>query len=277
MTRALSIHIGLNRVDPSSYGGWAGELHACEADAHSMRDIASTLGYETETLLTRDATAGAVIAAIQRAATRLSSGDICLITNSSHGGQVADTNGDEPDGRDETWAMYDRQIVDDELYTLWATFDSGVRIVVVSDSCHSGTVTRAALIADTEWEPPPLADGSFPGVRGIPWEVAQRDARERADLYRQVQDAVPSSDKIDVEASVLLMSGCQDNQVSLDGERNGLFTAKLLEVWDGGAFQGSYRQLTTQILARMPPSQSPRLFPTGRRDDAFMKSRPFTP
>jgi hypothetical protein len=38
--------------------------------------------------------------------------------------------------------LYDRQLIDNELYALWARFRPGVRICVISDSCHSGTVTR---------------------------------------------------------------------------------------------------------------------------------------
>jgi len=64
---------------------------------------------------------------------------------------VPDRNGeDEEDRSDETWVAYDRQIVDDELYALWGKFAAGVRIFVLSDSCHSGTVARGieASVAD---------------------------------------------------------------------------------------------------------------------------------
>lgn len=43
---------------------------------------------------------------------------------------------------DETWVLYDRQLVDDELYKIWSKFKPLVRILVFSDSCHNGTVTR---------------------------------------------------------------------------------------------------------------------------------------
>ena len=40
-------------------------------------------------------------------------------------------------------------------------------------------------------------------------------------------------------ASVILISGCQDNQLSLDGDRNGLFTQTLLGVWDDGKWKAA--------------------------------------
>ncbi len=37
--RAMSLHIGLNRVDPKHYGGWSGPLAACECYANDMAAI----------------------------------------------------------------------------------------------------------------------------------------------------------------------------------------------------------------------------------------------
>ena len=33
MAKGVSVHIGINEVDPAHYGGWTGALNACEADA----------------------------------------------------------------------------------------------------------------------------------------------------------------------------------------------------------------------------------------------------
>ena len=142
MSKGTSIHIGLNRVDPVHYGGWDGQLTACEFDAKDMRAIAHAQGFTTHMLLTTAARAGAVAKAMTQAAATLLGGDMLLLTYSGHGGQVPDTNHDEADRQDETWVLYDRELVDDELYSLWARFKPGVRIVVISDSCHSGTVAR---------------------------------------------------------------------------------------------------------------------------------------
>ena len=37
MAKGISIHIGLNHVDPKHYQGWDGALNACIADANDMR------------------------------------------------------------------------------------------------------------------------------------------------------------------------------------------------------------------------------------------------
>ena len=47
--------------------------------------------------------------------------------------------------------------------------------------------------------------------------------------------------------AVILISGCQDNQTSMDGDHNGAFTEQLLKVWNNGAFSGNYAQFHKQI------------------------------
>ena len=78
MPQGISIHIGLNKVDADHYGGWSGQLRACEADAGDMASIASSRDFETTTILTADATADAVTSAITDAAEKLESGDELL-------------------------------------------------------------------------------------------------------------------------------------------------------------------------------------------------------
>ena len=42
-------------------------------------------------------------------------GKVRVIDVSSHGSNVKDNDGDEPDGRDEAVVMYDRFVIDDEI------------------------------------------------------------------------------------------------------------------------------------------------------------------
>jgi metacaspase-1 len=287
--RAMSLHIGLNSVNPKHYGGWSGPLAACEFDANDMEAIARSQGMTPKKLLTKAGTRKAVLAGLRAAAKALKKGDLFFLTYSGHGGQVPDASGDEDDKQDETWCLYDAQLIDDELYFELSKFAAGVRILVLSDSCHSGTVTRARP------EPPP------PGWRPklMPADVALRVYAQHQKFYDALQralaqsagkatladpDAVLSTLSVQsgriqsiakrLKAAAILISGCQDNQVSLDGDHNGAFTGQLRRVWNNGKFKGTHVQLHAQIVAGMPPAQTPNLFllgPTG----AFAAQRPF--
>jgi len=269
MAQARSLHIGLNEVDPAAYGGWDGRLAGCHNDVTSMQGIADALGYRSAKLLDREANADDVIAAIRDAARSLSGGDIFLLTYSGHGGQVDDTNGEEPDRLDETWVLWDRMLIDDELYALWAEFQPDVRIAVVSDSCHSGSVTRAVPFA---------SDGSpLPLQRRMPLDVERRTYEEHKDLYDGIQARVPTREGSSIGAAVQLISGCQDNQTSADGSGNGLFTGTLLEVWQDGRFEGSMHVLRDQIAGRMPSDQTPNYYIVGTPSTPFEDGPAFRP
>ena len=272
MAVARALHIGLNSVDPAAYDGWSGDLTACEFDADDMKAICETAGMTTTTLLTPDATADAVLAAIDEAAATLVSGDLFLVSYSGHGGQFEDENADEADGLDETWVLYDRQVIDDELYQRWASFADGVRIVVLSDSCHSGSVVKAQLDAGD----PSVVTDVFAGGRFMPEDVNLRDNAARKALYDQVLAGTPKEGEQALKARVLLMSGCQDNQTSADGDRNGLFTGTLRVVWADGAFTGGYRKLLTEVKAAMPPWQSPNYLRLNDPKRTFNRERPFS-
>ena len=105
-------------------------------------------------LLTEKATCDAVLKAIATASSDLESGDLFFLTYSGHGGQVQDVDGDEKDDQlDETWCLFDSQLRDDDINTALASFAEGVRILMLSDSCHSGTVSRGiALERDQKLE-----------------------------------------------------------------------------------------------------------------------------
>jgi hypothetical protein len=74
--------------------------------------------------------------------------------------------------------------------------------------------------------------------------------------------------------AVILISGCQDNQTSMDGEHNGAFTEQLLSVWNHGAFKRNYANFYALIKSRMPATQTPNLFTLGSAG-AFLAQRPF--
>jgi peptidoglycan hydrolase-like protein with peptidoglycan-binding domain len=365
MSTGLSIHIGLNHVDPAAYNGWDGKLFGCINDARDMQSIANGIGYQSMLLTDGQATSSSVISAIGQAAQSLESGDTLFLTYSGHGGQVDDVNGEEADAQDETWVLYDRQLIDDELYCLWSQFAPGVRIVMLSDSCHSGTVLRMLKLSDdlkreirsskgappsakvslldslatnlrvpadsgdsgdsgegshggttrdakgrysrsTESSDAPMASsggGTGTAVMDRPTTATTQAAQGSAaaeetqsvakaktippDVRELVNDTHAAenaslqwlagpSEKAQVAASVILISGCQDDQLSMDGSGNGLFTEKLKATWNNGSFNGDYQAFWAGIVARMPASQKPNYATTGAPNPTFEAERPFT-
>lgn len=309
MAQGLSLHIGLNGVDASKYNGWPGTLAGCVNDANAMQAIAVAQGFTPTQLITEAATADAILTQIGQAAHALQSGDTFLISYSGHGGQVPDATGDSPNGMDDTWVAYDRMILGHELYNLWSQFAAGVYIEVYSDSCHSGTVIRDLVISGNNpfAGVKPNGKRDMPSLSGLgaarnfntvfgaaPGKAATRDMPKISaaipprsippalalQLYNQKRDmyeALQWTRKKDVPtATVILISGCQDNQTSQDGAVNGLFTEKLLNVWNNGAFTGTLPQFHQAIVALMPSDQTPNYFSVGPANDTFTNSRPLT-
>jgi|GraSoiStandDraft_4_1057263.scaffolds.fasta_scaffold205689_2 hypothetical protein len=277
MTKGISLHIGLNSVDSLHYQGWSGPLNACEADADDMADLAGHQGFASTKLLTNKATRDAVLLEIANAAKQLKSGDMFFLTYSGHGGQAPDLNGDEDDGKDETWCLYDGELIDDELYSSWGAFKSGVRILLLSDSCHSGTVSKAMHYSTKARSGLTPAEAPVPVYRAMPDEVALRVYQNNKQFYDAILKRRDLAKALGgVKASVLLISGCQDNQLSRDGTFNGLFTGTLKTVWNGGTFDGSYRAFHKAIGAKMPPDQTPKLSMVGANNPAYVGQGPFT-
>jgi hypothetical protein len=188
-------------------------------------------------LLDEQATVAALDERMASYAALLEAGDRLLLTYSGHGGQRPDANGDEDDGKDETWCLFGAELLDDQIGAMLARFRRGVKIVVLSDSCHSGTVTRARRIR-------PVAKLPDPEL-GI------------------------------VQASVILLSGCTDPQVSGDMPRGGVFTTTMLDIYRALPKGAGWRTLHRQVVQAMPRHQTPRLDLSGIIDPAFVDERPF--
>jgi len=287
--KAVSVHVGLNAVDPKHYEGWSGELVACEFDAQDMATIARAAGMKSTLLVTKKATRANVLAAVRSASKTLRPGDLLFVTYSGHGGQVPDVTGEEDDKLDETWCLYDGELIDDEVFQALSRFAAGVRILVFSDSCHSGTVIRARIpegipTARSKMMPPSVAMRTYRAHQAF-YDTLQRNVAKTAGkastpspdsaLARVVVSKRLTAIANDCKASVILISGCQDNQTSMDGDHNGAFTEQVLQVWNQGTFTGNYAQFHAAIKARMPRTQVPNLFTLGPVG-TFLTESPFS-
>lgn len=267
MTTGVSVHIGVNDVDSNHYGGWSSPLKACENDANDMHALASGAGFDSLLLVAADATRDAIIEGISAAADKLSAGDIFFLTFAGHGGQVKDMDGDEEDGKDETWCLYDGQLLDDELNVLWAKFNPGVRVLVLSDSCHSGSVSKGEGEDEEDEDDAPS--------RHMPRGAALATQKKNYEFYDDIQFNLPDP-RPEIEATVRLISGCQDNQKSKERDGNGDFTRALKTLWADGEYEGNYGSFHRAIQSSMPDKQQPNHLVLGRSNCEYDDERPFT-
>lgn len=247
MANGYSAHFGLNKWSSSHYQKVPSPLPCCEADARAMADIARQQGFIQPGLyLSEEATIEAFNQAMEQLSQQAAPGDLVLLSFSGHGGQVLDISKDEEDGLDETWCFYDGPVIDDRIFSLLNRFQPGVRILVVSDSCHSGTITR---LPRQGW-----GASTFPLAPPPP-------------AWRRKKDELP--------ACAILLASCQDDETSKAGLPYSRFTQILLDLWDGGKFSGNYPEFLTAIRRRHPFGQQPNYYVIGAKDEAFEGGRVF--
>ena len=146
MANGYYLTIGLNEVSDFYT---ASPLAGCINDARDISRIAESQGFKKPrnfanqqyAMLTDSAaTFDRVLAEIRAAGQQMSAGDIFLLHYSGHG--LENGTIDESGDVDTCWATYDKPLIDNELYAAWFSFPNNSRILVFSDSCHSGTMIR---------------------------------------------------------------------------------------------------------------------------------------
>lgn len=267
MAKGYSLIIGLNKLNPKHYAGWAGELDQPANDASAAYKLAKDIGFEAKLLLNDEATRERVINEMQNAAQKLNPGDIYFVYYSGHGGQVPDLDRDEDDGEDETWCLYNGQLIDDEIHYMLTAFKAGVRIVVLSDSCRSGTITKAL-----PWEEQELVE------KAMPYEYVQKTFNQNQEFYVQISERLQKvhANDIEVRASVLQISGCQDKESALAyrNDTYSVFTAAFLKCIEKQkmSYQQLHKSITSLIEERLKDEgrrQRPNLFLTGKESPEF--------
>src|SRR5215210_3718892 len=81
----------------------------------------------------------------------------------------------------------------------------------------------------------------------MPPEVSLPTYRNNKEFYDEILKNLKPESREQARAAILLVSGCQENQLSADGDFNGLFTAQLLRVWREGTFTGTTRCSTRRL------------------------------
>jgi hypothetical protein len=111
--------------------------------------------------------------------------------------------------------------------------------------------------------------------------MTAKDVRRQDEFRDRVRAASVHGE---ISACVLLISGCQDSETSLDVGSNGLFTKNLVDVWANGTFKGNYRQFHKRVQfktskeakQRHSHNQNPNYYLVGNPDANFLEEVPFT-
>ncbi len=251
MTTKRAVCVGINEFINLPRANW---LYGCVNDANDMAAFLKSkygFGPKDVTVLTdAKATKAAVMGKLASIVKLAEQGKVTHIvfTYSSHGTQVPDTNGDEPDRADEAFVAYDiaqagdhwdtnTVIVDDELAALFARVPAGVLVEAYLDTCHSGTGLKAMdLLAGRrpKFLPPPTPVGLddvternvTPFAEGVARGVKQPKFRPGKAMSNGPRGLVKP-------AAPILFAACRSDQTSSDAtfnrRPNGAFTYFLLK------------------------------------------------
>ena len=237
MSRKLALCIGI-----SEYGEYGTPVPGAVNDAVDWCSVLQQRGFASRLLTDRDATRPAILRHMRDLVAVAEPNDLVVITFAGHGSQIPDRNGDEPDGCDECWCPHgvgeQGWITDDEINDVSTGRREGVRWIVISDSCHSGTVTR------------------------------RRSGRPRflphVRFFREGL-VIPVDPPRQPQSGPLLLAACQDHQWAWDlrsGE-NGVFTYHALRALSNIHAHSSYYHWMQLCRRSMKPEeralQTPRL------------------
>lgn len=258
MSKGISIHIGVNKLRVGIYNT-EDPLCSPAQDAEAMAFIAKHEGYsQVHLLINREATRERFLEIFDTSSQALDEGDTFFITFSGHGGQIDDRDGDELDGKDEIWCFYDKPLIDDNLRERWRRFKKGVRIIVVSSSCHSRSTLK---VCDHDC----FSGSVFKADTGTQKTVTQNG---KSILEAYFPDPL-------IKAGIIHLSACEDYQQSEDGEKYSAFTRVLLKHWDHGRFEGSYEELVRNIQLETGYTQRAGIATLGNNDSVLLNSIPF--
>ena len=221
--------------------GAANDLRGCVNDANAWAALLRDHYDFTDIQVITDANARktAIMDGLKTLLTGARADDVLVFTNASHGTYQVDDSGDEP-GFDEALCPYDTDsnlIIDDELRNLFLNLPQGVRLTVISDSCHSGTVTRVVLDETRRRR------FLHPAVRGA---RALTDAEMRAARKKKRQEVFPESGMNEI-----LLSGCKDIQTSADafieGDYHGAMTYYAIKSIEEAGYKLTYAELRERL------------------------------
>eukprot|EP01129_Flabellula_baltica_P000863 TRINITY_DN107_c0_g1_i3.p1 TRINITY_DN107_c0_g1~~TRINITY_DN107_c0_g1_i3.p1 ORF type:complete len:347 (-),score=63.84 TRINITY_DN107_c0_g1_i3:137-1177(-) len=258
----IALCVGIN-----DYPGQHNDLHGCVNDAHDWADLLqeSYNFQEVNLLLNSEATRENILEGLESLIEQANSEEraVIVFSYSGHGTWKPHTGGfdlddliDMIDGRDEAICAYDGDIIDDELRDIFSRAKKSVRITVISDSCHSGTITKRF-----NGEDDPSSDPNYkPDVYRYKSPIPNENPAQTNNIEIKKKFFVPN-----MSMKEILLSGCDSKELSYDsyinGKSNGAFTHYAIEVIKTDPHQ-TYQEFYKKIREKLPNNrydQTPQL------------------
>jgi len=240
-SRKQALCVGIN-----NYPGY-GDLKGCINDAKGWKKILKhTFHFAVIILLDSKVTFNNVTKELKKMVKESIKGDHLVFTYSGHGTTTPDRNGDEADGKDEALCLYNGLLVDDVIRKILNELPKGVKFTFISDSCHSGSVTRSFMSAVNSENP------SIPKYMPPEDEVGVV-ALEMLPVKKAV--FVPQENMQEI-----LLSGCKSNEYSydayFDGKNIGAFSHySLLILKDNPKI--TYKDFHKKLREKLPSDRNP--------------------
>lgn len=272
--KIYALNIGVTYIDLNHYGNSLIPLPSCTTDAKYMHGFAEVFNYDKSTLLlNEEATVANVKNEIIQYSKMAKKEDLVIIFYSGHGATIQDMNADEPSGEDQTWCLYDRQIIDDEFRYLWKEFDPGVNILLILDACHSGSAFKALKDDDQDTY---MVDYSRM-VKSVDGNQANSIFLNNKDLYQPIMKQ-PLVKEEEITCSVMGFTACQDEEEAVAGVFVSVFTRLLITTLATNHNEiKNYKDLVDLVAAKSRELENitPNFGPFGNPTDFFNKSKPF--
>ena len=140
----------------------------------------------------------------------------------------------------------------------------GVNIIVISDSCHSGSITKGVdePVQDTRVK------------RFVPREQLFETFQANRHIYEPFM-RMPLVRDDEIAASVLQLGACQDNEYAMEDGNNGLFTKTIMKILERNGDIGSYQELLVRSKRALTGIQRPNLICYGNNHQQLSKLKPF--
>jgi len=209
-------------------------------DIKQMKKLLESRGFNVKVLFNEEATVSNVERALH-SYSNLDKDDSFLFYTSSHGTQIDDANGDEADGKDEAYVLYETEIdangdvinmrgllVDDNLENMLSKISA--KKFLITDACHSGSMYKS-LNSNVRSKSVKISSNFIgKGVLGS--------------VYKP--------------KNMIVLGATEDNEEALDTDEGGMFTGAIYDAWSTNqkiTFQDMKEKVSIHIKNNCTPQR----------------------